>query len=100
VNGIEALTVVVPCHNEGVQVEVAHREISAALTALPSLEILFVDDGSTDDTLEHIRKVADRDDRVSYVCPSPGTSGSRPHDCRLRRVHPEVIVPGRCRPAT
>jgi glycosyltransferase involved in cell wall biosynthesis len=52
------LTVVVPCFNESSQVKVAHRALTEALAGITPLEILFVDDGSTDDTLDHIRALA------------------------------------------
>jgi len=62
------LTALVPCYNEGPQVEVAYRAVDAALSArYPDLEILFVDDGSTDDTLERIKRLADQDPRVRYL---------------------------------
>ncbi len=64
---MSGLTVIVPCYNEGSQVEVAHQAITDALGDLTDLEILFVDDGSTDDTLEHIHKVAENDQRVTYL---------------------------------
>lgn len=61
------LTVLVPCFNEGAQVEVAHRELVAALSELDELEILFVDDGSTDDSLDRIRRLSEADQRVHYL---------------------------------
>ncbi|MGI5274323.1 glycosyltransferase family 2 protein [Nonomuraea sp. CA-218870] len=61
------LTVLVPCFNEGAQVEVAHRELAEALGEIGELEILFVDDGSTDDSLDRIRRLAETDPRVAYV---------------------------------
>ncbi|MFG2005179.1 glycosyltransferase family 2 protein [Spirillospora sp. NPDC048911] len=64
---MSGLTVVVPCFNEGVQTETAHRELTGALGGIEPLEILFVDDGSTDDTLDRIRGLAERDPRVRYV---------------------------------
>jgi polyisoprenyl-phosphate glycosyltransferase len=60
------LTALLPCYNEGAQVEVAHAAVDAALSA-HDLEILFVDDGSTDDTLERIRRLAERDPRVRWL---------------------------------
>ncbi|WP_312887992.1 glycosyltransferase family 2 protein [Nonomuraea rhodomycinica] len=61
------LTVLVPCYNEGAQVEAAHAELTAALAEIGDLEILFVDDGSTDDSLDRIRRLAEVDPRVRYV---------------------------------
>jgi glycosyltransferase involved in cell wall biosynthesis len=61
------LSIIVPCYNEGRQVEVAHDAIVRAFGDVPRLEILFIDDGSTDDTFEHMRKLAAVDDRVRYL---------------------------------
>jgi polyisoprenyl-phosphate glycosyltransferase len=61
------LTAILPCYNEGAQVEVAHREVCAALGPIEDLELLFVDDGSADDTLERLRRLAASDPRVHYI---------------------------------
>jgi glycosyltransferase involved in cell wall biosynthesis len=60
------LTALLPCYNEGAQVEVAHAAVDAALSG-HDLEILFVDDGSTDDTLDRVRRLAGRDPRVRWL---------------------------------
>lgn len=60
------LTVVLPGYNEGEQVDRAYRAVLDALGEL-DLEILFVDDGSTDDTLDRIRRLAGLDPRVRYL---------------------------------
>jgi glycosyltransferase involved in cell wall biosynthesis len=66
--GAAPVTALVPCFNEGPQVGVVYRAIDEALSArYPDLEILFVDDGSTDDTLDHIKRLADHDPRVRYL---------------------------------
>lgn len=62
-----SLTALVPCFNEGGQVEAVHAAIDAALSGRTQLEILFVDDGSSDDTLARIRHLAARDPRVRYL---------------------------------
>ncbi|TDE49066.1 glycosyltransferase [Nonomuraea mesophila] len=61
------MTVLVPCYNEGAQVEVAHAELVEALKELGEIQILFVDDGSADDSLARIRRLAETDPRVAYV---------------------------------
>jgi glycosyltransferase involved in cell wall biosynthesis len=50
------LSVVVPCYNEGETV----TELLASVLKSPWVEeVVFVDDGSTDDTLDHVRGVSD-----------------------------------------
>jgi hypothetical protein len=60
------LTVVLPCYNEGEQLDRAYNAVLDELGTL-DLEILFVDDGSTDDTLARIRRLAAVDPRVRYL---------------------------------
>lgn len=60
------LTVVIPCYNEADNIQPSYREILAELGTL-DLEIIYVDDGSTDGTLEAIRRIAESDPRVQYI---------------------------------
>jgi glycosyltransferase involved in cell wall biosynthesis len=61
------MTVVVPCFNEAENIRPAYTEIVAELGGYDALELLFVDDGSTDGTLAEIKAVAAADDRVHYL---------------------------------
>jgi glycosyltransferase involved in cell wall biosynthesis len=64
---LTGLTAVLPCYNEGAQVDRAYLAIIDALGEIEDLELLIVDDGSTDDTLDHIRALAAADPRVKYL---------------------------------
>ncbi|GAA3065132.1 glycosyltransferase family 2 protein [Actinokineospora globicatena] len=61
------LTAIVPCYNEGEQVDVAYRSVCDALGGIDGFEVLFIDDGSRDDTLARIKALADGDGRVRYI---------------------------------
>ncbi|GII78471.1 glycosyl transferase [Sphaerisporangium rufum] len=62
-----ALTVVVPCLNEAENIDAVYREIVTELGGQDGLEVLFIDDGSTDDTLPRIKDLARRNSEVSYL---------------------------------
>ena len=64
-----ALSVVIPCWNEAEVLAETHRRVSATCRQHcgHSHEIIFVDDGSTDDTWQLIRALAEADSAVRGV---------------------------------
>ena len=67
----KCLTVVVPAYNEEEAVPSFYRELmriyEGSLKEKLDIEVLFIDDGSGDNTLSEIRKMNENDDRVHYV---------------------------------
>lgn len=62
------LSIVVPCHNEEAVVAATHdRLVAAAAGTGMDLEIVYVDDGSRDATLERLESIATRDSRAVVV---------------------------------
>jgi glycosyltransferase involved in cell wall biosynthesis len=62
------VSVVVPCYQEAGTLDQLHQAISAGVAAAPDeFEIIYVDDGSSDDTLGTVRKIAADDPRVRYI---------------------------------
>ena len=63
------LSVVVPCFNEEVVIRETHRRLVATLETVPDLhfEFIYVDDGSHDATLNHLRKLQRDDARVRIL---------------------------------
>ncbi|WP_407374112.1 glycosyltransferase family 2 protein [Methanobrevibacter sp.] len=60
------LSIVVPCFNEEESVELFFSEIQKTLSNL-DFEIIFVDDGSRDNTLAEIKSIAAGNPNVSYL---------------------------------
>jgi glycosyltransferase involved in cell wall biosynthesis len=62
------LSIVVPCHNEEAVVTTTHDRLVAAVAGTGmDLEIVYVDDGSRDATLERLEAIAARDTRAVVV---------------------------------
>lgn len=63
---MDLLTIVVPCFNEESSVEIFFKEIEKTLTK-NNFEIIFVNDGSKDNTLVNIKKIAKDNSNVKYI---------------------------------
>jgi glycosyltransferase involved in cell wall biosynthesis len=67
VNDPQKISIVVPLYNEGANVDPLWRELSGVLETLPASEVIFVDDGSTDDSAEKLRRIVEKDKRVKAI---------------------------------
>jgi dolichol-phosphate mannosyltransferase len=62
------ISVLVPCHNEGLNIKCFLNRLRSVLVACTEgYTILFIDDGSTDDTLSVLREVSLADTNVQYI---------------------------------
>jgi len=60
--------VVIPCHNEQDVIEATHLRLTEVLPGCGmDFEIIYVDDGSRDDTLGRLEVIAARDGRVTVI---------------------------------
>ncbi len=66
----ECLTIVVPCYNEEAVLQAFYDTIvgiAHQLREKVDCQFLFVDDGSKDNTLQILKRLASQDERVAYV---------------------------------
>ena len=65
----EKISVIVPCYNEEEAIPIFYRKIAMVTEDMSDydFEIIFVNDGSYDSTLDVIHKLADEDTRVKYL---------------------------------
>ena len=66
---MEKISVIVPCYNEQEVLPLFYDEIVKTAAAMSGFdfEFLFIDDGSRDETLAAIERLAEEDGRVKYV---------------------------------
>ena len=66
---MDKLNIVVPCYNESDMLEKFYSEIKKVINELKNVEckIIFIDDGSKDNTLEIIKKLSSEDKNVKYI---------------------------------
>ncbi|MDL2215920.1 glycosyltransferase family 2 protein [Ruminococcaceae bacterium OttesenSCG-928-N02] len=63
------ISIVVPCYNEGPVLRLFYKELITVLHGMQGAvyEIIFVDDGSTDDTLAVMKELHKEDKQVRYI---------------------------------
>lgn len=65
---MKKLSIVVPCYNEQQNLQLFYMETQKQVHKLPiSIEYIFVDDGSSDETLSILRNMAAEDKNVHYI---------------------------------
>lgn len=66
---MEKISIIIPCYNEQESILVFYREIKGVFTKDLNnydYELIFIDDGSEDDTIIMLKRLADKDSRVVY----------------------------------
>ena len=65
---MDKISVIVPCYNEEEVLPLFHREVTKELNKINNIdyEILFIDDGSHDQTIEILRELCVKDNHCNY----------------------------------
>ena len=61
------ISVVIPAYNESGNIKIIAQKISEEVGKTDTYEIIFVDDGSSDSTLDEIKEAAKNDGSVKYI---------------------------------
>ena len=69
VKNMDKISVVVPCYNEEEALPVYYKEMCRVMDEMKDVvfELIFVDDGSKDNTLKEIKELKDKDDKVRFI---------------------------------
>ncbi|MBQ6477581.1 MAG: glycosyltransferase family 2 protein [Bacilli bacterium] len=64
----DKISIIIPCFNEEESIPIIYKEIKKVIKKInTNLEIIFIDDGSTDNTLNTIKKLSKKDRVVRYI---------------------------------
>lgn len=66
---MEKISVIVPCYNEEESIPLFYDEIKRVRSLMTdyAFEVIFVDDGSRDRSLELMRELAEKDEEIRYI---------------------------------
>ena len=64
------VSIIIPCYNEEEIIQQTHIRVLSVLEKcdLPSYEIIYINDGSNDRTLEVLEEIAKKDKAVKVIC--------------------------------
>lgn len=66
-----SLSLLIPCFNEDKSIEAFYNEATQAISEIKDpldYRLIFIDDGSTDNTLKILQELSKNDDHVNYIC--------------------------------
>ena len=95
---MKLLTVIVPCYNEEQAVPFFYEEMGKTIkefqTRFPEVafELLFIDDGSKDKTMECVKKLREKDSSVHYVSFSRNFGKEAAIYAGLSKSHGDYVV--------
>src|SRR4051812_47215553 len=87
-----SITAIVPCLNEQENLDHVCWAIRNALGSTCDLEILFIDDGSSDGTLSRIKALAIADPRVGYISFSRNFGLEAAFSAGFKYAHKDWII--------
>lgn len=70
IQDFQKICLIVPCYNEQEVIDACHQKIAAAIEPLTSqyaFEIIYINDGSTDKTIEHLYAIKKKDPRATII---------------------------------
>ena len=94
----ELISLVVPCYNEEDAIPLFYDAIKKQIKKMDyvDFELIFINDGSKDKTLDIIKEEAQKNDRLSYISFSRNYSQECAVEAGLRSAKGDVVIPLDC----
>lgn len=87
------ISIIVPLYNEETNISILHEKVSNVFLNLPhQFEIIFVDDGSTDASLNLIQSLSEKDNQVKYISFSKNFGKESAMYCGLEHSIGDAVI--------
>jgi glycosyltransferase involved in cell wall biosynthesis len=87
------LSIVVPVFNEAENLRPLHEEITRAMQGRFDYEVIYVDDGSTDDSADRLMEIVRGDTRTKLICFRRNFGQTAALSAGFRHAKGQIIVP-------
>ena len=66
---MDKISIIVPCYNEEESIPLFYTELSKVIKKMKDVtfELLFVNDGSTDNSLKEMKKLSEEENYIKYI---------------------------------
>lgn len=88
------LSIFLPVFNESDNIDPLHTRLTECLEKIGrSYEVIYVDDGSTDDSLERLRRIAEHDSRVRIIALRRNYGQTAAMSAGIDHARGEILIP-------
>lgn len=88
-----AISLIVPVYNEEENVPLLQKEIAALYSQLPTVEIIYINDGSSDKSLDVLRHLAAQDFKIKVISFARNYGQTAAMGVGVREASGDIIVP-------
>ncbi len=94
IKGIQILryAIIVPCFNEEENIDKLYQRVRDVMEPLGDFDLLFIDDGSTDKTLDQIKMLRLKDRRVKFISFLTNYGHQKAFFAGLNHCHHDIVI--------
>ena len=89
----ETLSIIIPVYNEAKALPLLHAALEQVHEQFPGTEVIFIDDGSKDDSRKILRELAAKDPRVKVVLLATNFGQTAALSAGIERATGDIIIP-------
>ncbi|ANU22218.1 glycosyltransferase family 2 protein [Planococcus donghaensis] len=90
---MKLISIVVPAYNEEANIAAMHQKLMQELESLPyRYEIMFINDGSSDNTLREILKLAEAHEHIKYISLTRNFGKESAMLAGLKRIQGDAVI--------
>lgn len=86
------ISIIIPAYNESGNIKVIYSKLKEQLKGKEVFELIFIDDGSTDQTLQEIKQIGQQDNSVKFASLSRNFGHQKALKAGLDHAHGDCVI--------